>query len=178
MKLETVLLSLLLTGCVKGQILSPTHHYEVFVDPRFNRAQHDMVIDAVHEWQTSTNDTVTFSFTDKPVSSQPIIVILPASQTWLKQHFKPKTPIGEAMLRGVDTNIFLATDMSNRNFYETSLHELGHALGLEHDDRLEHMLLTVMTSHCGDSSDHLTCLDMRAFCREWNCDASKFNLCK
>ncbi len=178
MKSNTVLLSLLLTGCVQGQILSPTHHYEVFVDPRFDHAQHDMVVNAVHEWQTDINNTVTFSFTDKPVSSQPIIVILPATQPWLKRHFNLKGPIGEAMLRGVDTNIFVATDMSRRDFYETSLHELGHALGLDHDTKRNHLLLTVMTPYSDESSDHLTCLDLRAFCQEWGCDASKFNLCK
>ena len=47
---------------------------------------------------------------------------------------------------------------SDSNFYEVALHEIGHALGLAHDDTAD----AVMNTHDGSDTGHLTWQDLSA----------------
>jgi predicted Zn-dependent protease len=152
-------------------MISPSHHYDVYIDPAFKEEQQQSINNALLEWQFDTNQTVTFTVVNQKVSYNPIIVIMASDKEYFRKHHH-STTVGVANFRGIDTNIFIDVNQNKRNFHQISLHELGHALGLEHDDRH-----TVMYEWTDGASSYLTCKDMKAFCKEWNCDADSFVLC-
>lgn len=167
-------------GCGRDltyRFISPTRAYNTYVGSGFTKEQEQMVRDAMMEWQTSTRETVRFNEYRIVNYSQSVIVILPSYQNELARKYG-KNEIGRDNWFGSDNEAFIAIDLDKRDFYETTLHEIGHALGLDHDDAPAHEHKQVMNKHSDLSSDHLTCLDMRAFCRVWDCNPNNLPLCQ
>ncbi len=168
-----------LTGCVPPRMLSPTHQYNVYVSPTgFTDEQKKAIHSALVEWEAATNDTVTFrEVANQEDHSQALIAIFPSTRKELEKVYGHEV-IGRANYRGEDNVLFEATDVSKRDFAQAVLHEISHAIGLDHDDDMSHRKQTVMMSHTDDSSDHLTCRDMYSFCEIWWCDARRFPPCQ
>lgn len=164
-------LTIILTGCIPPRMISGSHHYDVYIDPRFPNWQHESVTNAVLEWQVNTDETVTFDFINQPTSHNPIIVILASDKEFLHKHFHPTT-VGRTYYRGVDSFIRIDTDEGPRNFHQIALHEMGHALGLDHNGPG-----STMYDWSDDAADYITCKDLHAFCDVWNCNADNFPLC-
>jgi predicted Zn-dependent protease len=58
------------------------------------------------------------------------------------------------------------------------MHEMGHALGLQHPDTEDHPeigLGSLMHSTIDEGSNHITDLDLKQLCQLYHCDASKFH---
>lgn len=174
MKLSLILLLVFLglTGCIPPRMVSPSHHYDVYVDPAFESEQRQSIVNAVIEWEVDTEETVTFDIVNQKSSRNPLIVITASNKTFLHKHHH-STTVGYADFRGVDTNVFIDVDETPRDFHEIALHELGHALGLDHNDATG----TIMYEWTNQASSFLTCSDMVSFCKEWGCNAIDFPLC-
>ncbi len=152
-------------------MISGSHHYDVYIDPDFMQDQRQSILNAIIEWQVDTENTITFTLIGQKTSQDPIIVILHSDQEHMQKWYHDTT-IGHTEYRGADSNIQIATDLGKRDFHECVLHEIGHALGLEHDEDG-----TIMAPDTSEASSFLTCRDMHAFCKVWGCDARQFILC-
>ena len=168
---------IVLTGCIPPRMISSTHQYNVYIDPGFNDEHKRMIHSALVEWEVATNQTVTFREVATQDYSRALITIFHSTRNRMAKEYGHDL-IGRANYRGEDNILVEATDLSKRDFVQTTLHEIGHAIGLDHDDDSSHRKQTVMMSHTDDSSDHLTCRDMYAFCETWGCDARQFPLCQ
>lgn len=189
MKLQWLAIGLVVTllTCNPIRYVSPTRQYNVYIDSSFTEKQRDAIVLASMEWESATLQTVTFVYTIIKDNSQALIVITPSTKDGLRilfpQEFKDEEShglylIGMTAHRGSDSQIYIATDINERDLFQTALHEFGHAVGLPHDEVVEHKMKTTMTPNTHTSTTHLTCLDMQAFCKQWGCNYNRFPLCK
>lgn len=72
-----------------------------------------------------------------------------------------------------DSDILVPYDVKSDTLRVIVMHELGHALGLKHDDPG-----TVMAPRLKDTADYIVCNDLYNFCDSNECDASRFTLCQ
>ena len=75
---------------------------------------------------------------------------------------------------GTSNEIKIADDLPDYDFAKVIRHELGHCFGLGHNEEK----YTIMYSNEWYSAEHMTCVDLQAFCDVWGCDAMKMDLCK
>ncbi len=172
-----VFILITLASCLPIRFISSTHQYNVYIEPGFSDGQRTAIEASLREWETATQQTVTFVEVSYEDNSQALITMTPSTKRGMVKMF-PNGPIGRCQYRGSNSHIYIATDLDKRDFYQTSLHEIGHSVGLEHDTNLDHAYQTTMMVHTLDSSTHLKCRDMIAFCNIWDCNASQFPLCK
>jgi len=146
-----------LTTCNPARMISPTHHYDVYVGNEFSDIQKQEINNAFLEWERSTNDSVSFSFIGGKNYSNPLIVVelIPSSQ--IKEIFNHHT-IGRTEWRGFDSYIVISSSLNDRDFQQVILHEIGHAIGLDHGDNE-----TAMGANTELASMHLTQKDLNSF---------------
>jgi hypothetical protein len=80
--------------------------------------------------------------------------------------------------RGLDYIALVEKRISQRDFTPVIMHELGHALGLQHPDTEDHPEIgigSLMHSTIDEGSNHITDLDLKQLCQLYHCDASKFH---
>ena len=172
-----VFILIALIDCSPIRFISSTHQYNVYIESGFSDEDKRAIVASFREWETATQQTVTFVEVSSEDNSQAIIVVTASTKDGMAKMF-PNSPIGRCQYRGSNSHIYVATDLDRRDFYQTSLHEFGHSVGLGHDTNLDHAHQTTMMAHTLDSSTHLKCRDMIAFCDMWDCNANQFPLCK
>lgn len=166
----------LISSCIHIRCMSPTKQYNVYILDGFSDMQKESIIEGFHEWETASMSTVTFIQVNSLDHYQSLITVAPISEKEMEIIHKDK--IGWATYHGSDTDIIIVTELGYRDFYQTVLHEFGHALGLDHDLNLKHAYRTTMMEHTLDSTARVTCLDLRSLCLSWGCDANEFIRCK
>lgn len=153
---------------------SPTHHYDVYIDPAFSDSQIDMIIASATAWQVATNNFIHFSGTTYPDGPDTIQVIAVADDAAVDQQCGASNAIGCEQSNGIPSKIFIPTSANDSVFAETSLHEMGHSLGLLHRPG------GIMCSSLGCAIPHITCVDVEQLCEVWgvfSCDPSTMPPC-
>lgn len=175
MKLRFLIFLLLhLSVCVPLRSIEGPH-YNVYIDPSFSTNETRLIMAALDEWESTTEGAVNFSIikaSQSGNSDTPTISFYPSTQSQMHKDYTP-TSIGRTNYRGSDNEIIIATDLGITDFYKVSLHEIGHAIGLNHQDKN-----TVMNGNVDNASLHLTCIDIKTFCDVWNCDSQSMSPCQ
>lgn len=151
----------------------------MWIDPHFPPQQYQSVVQAFQEWENDTNHTVHFyQVSHEPIMGRPFIGVWRSNHKQIFGFIHKATTIGFAAYHGYDTSIIIDHNLPPNEFHSVALHEIGHALGLDHVEGLGYDYNSVMTPFTNTSSMHLTCVDVQLFCRAWECDASQMPLCK
>jgi hypothetical protein len=140
------------------------------------------VVQAATEWSLATDGQVTFDvkrlpqgnllLTDSLVITNvgpdfPEVILLDA--------VKGYTTLGYFNAdRSLNYIALVDKRLDNKNFNQVILHELGHALGLEHIEGDEG-IGTLMYPLIDAGSLYITPQDLEHFCKLYNCDSSKFH---
>ena len=134
--------------------------YVYIDDPHglFSEEDTEQIKVVLAEWQGALDDHVVFQFVDGDDVPDSLITFRPDTLENLQRErdmgaVTDYTPLA----RGGD--ITLPYDVDSETFRLLTLHETGHALGLDHDGPG-----TVMVSGTGFASDSITCQDVCQFC--------------
>lgn len=163
-------------GCQPSQNLSSWEEGSVaniFIDDPDHLFSEEELADihtAAQEWSEATNDHVTFTFVTSK-GSDSLIVIRPKLLATIEDE------TGMSAITRFDWwarggGIDMPYDVSENDFHQMMLHEMGHSLGLDHDGPG-----TIMEHHLALQADHITCTDVYQFCDVNDCDASEFPPC-
>lgn len=161
----------------------------VFVDSKFDSIMVDRIHQAMLEWTQRTRGMVVWDLgiiptdvdmgegKDDVCSNSILITAATSDSTVVKKVEELK---GEKIAAATYTSckfnfMLLVTDRLKtvEDFESTTLHELGHFLGL-HDVDDKNALM-----HEDDSgvAKCITASDMEQFCKKWNCDPTSMDVC-
>lgn len=144
------------------------------------------ILQAAMEWHVVTNGQVTFDIRRLPSTSlipSETIIVFNVSPDYpdiiLLDAVKHHNTLGYFNNdRGLDYIALVDQRITESDFNAVVMHELGHALGLEHPDSEGHPergIGTLMYSTIDAGSNHITKSDLKQFCKLYHCDSSKFH---
>ena len=143
------------------------------------------ILDAAMEWNRATNGQVVFDIKRLPqadLKAADAIIIFNVTPDFpdiiILDSIKHYSTLGYYNSRGLDYIALVDQRISEYNYDAVVMHELGHALGLEHPDSDEHPDIgigSLMYSVVDAGSNHITNEDLKQFCKLYHCDSSKFH---
>lgn len=155
-----LLLAILVTGCAPWA-MSPSHSYEVYVDPSFSDHQTKQIVAAERAWTDALGGYITFSQAPNVASSN--VRVWATTVTQLHQK-RGSTCIGFTKWHGEQSDVELPVDASvdDDTFERIARHELGHVIGARHLSPGHSMAEYVM-----EDPRTITCEDVYEVCRHW-----------
>lgn len=161
---------------------APKHlpvHKTLYVDRNLSEDQLDMVVSAAWEWHAATNGGVILDVMRMPTTTlqnDAVIVVV------LSPDFPNIVYLDTADPNGIHLGYFYGTSgipyigivpsrISEKDFKTVLLHEMGHALGLRHNEGIEG-IGTLMYRDISIGADYVTDKDLKSFCKLYHCDAA------
>lgn len=133
-------------------------HYDLIVDTAFTEAETEAIADAADDWAQAT-EGLTFTVYDKPCASFKL-----DGATCIEPQRSKDLACGEGKFIGCYTDGHIGLDSWKLDAVEIRLvaaHEIGHALGLEHDRPKTAMAYRL------DLQSPPTCRDIEKFWRQY-----------
>lgn len=156
-------------------------HKTLFLDRYLDPDEVAFITQAALEWSAATKNIVTFDVVtlpqDKVIISDNDILILSMSpdhpiimlidsenQSIALGYYDEHLPV---------PSIYLVSErIKDKDYVTVVLHELGHALGLEHNENIWD-IGTLMFPTKNFSATHITLKDLKNFCKLYHCDVNK-----
>jgi len=159
-----------------------TIHRTLYLDRYMSEDSMDYVIEAATEWNVATKGLVTFDVKRLPAQGiNPLDAILILDVT-------PDYP--EIMIldngndystlgffngnRGIAYIGLVENRIPSDDMEAVVLHELGHSLGLEHNEGIDG-IGTLMYPNINYGADHITNTDLDNFCKIYGCDPKRLH---
>ena len=158
------------------------YHKILYIDPNFSEEEIVTIKMAAEEWEEKTNHIVSFTVVKLP---QRHVDFTNGILVHRVNEYDPDVFFLDRLKKGtvcgyhdneevIETIKIVAKRLTNKNYEEVVLHELGHALGLPHNHGVEG-IGTLMYPTLEWGANHITNTDLKNFCVIYHCDASKLN---
>jgi hypothetical protein len=153
----------------------------LILDPYFSEDEVFYITMAAWEWQRATHNIARFNIVQMPTKekfTQDSILVIKVSPQFpeiiaMELNSNKYRILGYYSETLLISYIGLVSDrLDNDNYQATVAHELGHALGLEHNTGLEG-INTLMFPTQDLSSDYVTRKDVSQFCKLYKCNPLK-----
>lgn len=165
-----------------GTPVVPQAHRTVYVDGNFRDDEFKVIKEASDEWSAKTAGLAVIEVKRLPSPEKPKFTMTTddillekadsaSSEILFLDYSTDATLFGLYRVEGNHSIVILVTDrFSSTNEYRTVvLHEIGHALGLEHNS----VRGTVMYRDHAHVGDHLVREDLKQFCAIYRCDVDE-----
>lgn len=157
-------------------------HRTLFVERNIPDDEMLYILQAAMEWNQATDGQVVFDIQRLPNQKAVLkdaIVIINVNPDYpdiiLLDQSKGYSTLGFCNSDStIDYIALVNSRLDEDTFTPVMLHELGHALGLEHVKGVEG-IGTLMYPTIDAGSKHITENDLMHFCKLYNCDSSKFH---
>jgi len=159
-------------------------HKTLYLERALSDEQMYHILNAAMEWNQVTNGQVVFDIKRLPdanMQAANAIVMFNVTPDFpdiiILDSIKHYSTLGYYNARGLEYIAMVDERITSGSYDAVVMHELGHALGLEHPDLDDPKIGigTLMYSLVDAGSNHITDEDLKRFCKLYHCDASKFH---
>lgn len=156
-------------------------HKTLYVDRSFDEDEVVYITQAAISWSIATNHIAEIDVVRLPTKEKidvlDALVILKVDPDYpeviIADGFNFGTTLGYYNAHGAIPSIYIVSArIADKDFKAVTLHEMGHALGLEHI-KGEEGYGTLMYPSSEKAANEITHKDLEQFCRIYHCDASK-----
>jgi len=160
----------------------------LYIDKDFNQNELEYITSAAIAWSIATDNRVSYNIivmnSNTKIDVSNSLVINKVNATYadviiLDHFFNLKTPpdqyikikaLGYYYESKILPSIILVADrLDDFNYKSVVMHELGHSLGLEHNESEEALFNSIMYPSCEGQSNEITPIDVRQYCRIHKC---------
>lgn len=161
------------TCAITPDLKSNMPYYKVYADENLPVEYRTTIYNSLEEWCHETNYTLRFNLEFIDMSKQE-----PTTSTahTIQVYVKDPGPglAGWATWRAdiFGAYMLIGPGMDTNTFRKVMLHELGHSYNLSFDGDTHYKgpYQSVMYPSIGDSSEHLSCPELKSFCNNYQCE--------
>jgi len=196
-----LLIALLSTSCAHFQshrLPTPLDihnlHKTVYIADSFTPQEEDAIINALKSWECSTNYLISFNIQlhAKPIDylrleeTRDLAILKVNGDNQLIQEADQRTKndspdkkrftVGlyvDGKENGINQILMVGDRLNKQDWYYTALHEIGHALYLDHSKDQN----SIMYRHLDVGSKKITQKDLHSLCNLYWCDDEKMKAC-